>query len=122
MTAATPTALPVMQMIVALVAVLAMIVVLGWMARRLQGGKTRGNALLRARASLSLGPRERAVLVEAGGEFLLLGVANGQVRLLHHYDSPPELPNASSVSTGAPIGAPISDFLTQLRATLKGQK
>lgn len=114
MPATAPTALPVMQMIVALVAVLVMIAALAWAARRVQGGRARASTLLHAHASLSLGPRERAVLVEAAGEFLLLGVASGQVRLLHRYATPPPLPAPTSASAG--------DFLAQLRASLRASK
>jgi len=35
---------------------------------------------------VSLGPRERAVLLQVGGTRLLVGVAPGQVRMLHLLD------------------------------------
>ncbi|HEU0197838.1 MAG TPA: flagellar biosynthetic protein FliO [Nevskiaceae bacterium] len=112
-----PTALPLAQVAIALIAVLAAILVLAWAARRVQQRSgVRGGALLRTHASLSVGPRERAVLVEAGGQFLLLGVANGQVRLLHCFDTPPELPHGPA---GTPSG---HDFLTQLREVLRNRK
>lgn len=115
MSAASSGAGSLLQMSIALIAVLAVIFALAWVARRMQRGGLRGAAVLRAHASLSLGPRERAVLVEAAGQYLLLGVASGQVRVLHRYDTAPELP--------VPDGAPsANDFLSHLRASLRGSK
>lgn len=37
--------------------------------------------------SLAIGPRERIVLVEAAGEWMLVGVAPGQVRILKSLDA-----------------------------------
>ncbi|WP_268746571.1 flagellar biosynthetic protein FliO [Nitrincola sp. A-D6] len=43
---------------------------------------------LRVVAAMSLGNRERAVLVQVGEQQLLLGVAQGQVSLLKSFDQP----------------------------------
>lgn len=48
-------------------------------------------AALRVIASASLGQREKVVLLEAGEEQLLLGVAPGNVRMLHVLAQPVEL-------------------------------
>lgn len=39
-------------------------------------------------SSLPVGPRERVVLIEIAGEQWLLGVAPGQVNLLHRFEQP----------------------------------
>jgi flagellar protein FliO/FliZ len=39
-------------------------------------------------AALSVGPRERVVLVDVGGQQLLLGVAPGRVNMLHRFEQP----------------------------------
>lgn len=67
--------------------VLLLIVGLGHAARRLAPGLGRSSALLRVHASLGLGGRERLVLVQAGADYLLLGVSPGRVQALHQLDS-----------------------------------
>lgn len=70
------------QLALGLGAVLVLIVVLGWLARRLPMlGPGRGP--LRVAGSLVVGSRERIVLVEVDGERVLVGVAPGMVTRLH---------------------------------------
>lgn len=55
---------------------------------------------LKVVAALSLGQKERAVLVQIGEEQILLGVSQGQVTLLKSFDQPvitPDQPAAESV-------------------------
>ena len=56
--------------------------------RRLQRVGEAGGGGLRVVGGLSLGQRERLVVVEAGGEQLLLGVSPGRIERLHVLDSP----------------------------------
>lgn len=73
----------VLRVALALLVVLAAVFAAGWLSRRLRGfGPTRGQEL-ELLAQLPLGPRERAVLLRVGAQQLLLGVAQGSVRLLH---------------------------------------
>ena len=85
-----------------LVLVVGLILVLGWLARRMPGMQ-RGAAAssLKVVASVSLGPRERAVVVDVGGTQLLVGVGQGGVRTLHRLDSP--LPAPATTSTPSPF-------------------
>lgn len=76
------------QVLLALLAVIAVIFALAWLARRVQGGvgfSTRGMKVV---SVLSLTPRERVVLVQVGKEQLLLGVAPGRVSLLERFEQP----------------------------------
>lgn len=75
-------AVPVLQMVLSLAAVVAMILGLAWMTRRMQGLRAAQNPDLRVRASLAVGMKERVVILEAGGQQFLIGVAPGQVNLL----------------------------------------
>ena len=73
----------VLEAIAGLALVLAVIFVLAWAIRRfahLPGG---GKGLIRVLGGVTLGSRERAVVVAVGGTRLLLGVAPGQIRTLH---------------------------------------
>jgi flagellar protein FliO/FliZ len=56
--------------------------------RRAGGLQIKQNSGLRIVAAISVGPRERVVLIELAGEQMLLGVAPGQVNLLHRFEEP----------------------------------
>src|SRR5215471_18577265 len=70
------------QMVLSLAGVVAMILVLAWMSRRMQGLRGQGASDLKLRASLSVGMKERVVLLEACGQQVLIGVAPGSVSIL----------------------------------------
>jgi flagellar protein FliO/FliZ len=72
----------------ALLFVLGLILALAWLAKRMPGIAGSSNPALRVVASLSLGPRERVVVVDVGGQQLLLGVGAGGTRALHTLDAP----------------------------------
>ena len=81
---------------------LAMFLVLGavlaaaWFTRRMRGGLSAGETGLRVLAQVSLGARERAVLLRVGTQQILVGVAPGNVRTLHVLDP------AATVATDGP--------------------
>lgn len=85
----------------ALLLVIGLILGLGWLVRRMPGfgGASGQNNPLRVVASLSLGPRERVVVVDVGGTQLLLGVGAGGTRTLHTLAEP--LPTATPTATPA---------------------
>lgn len=102
------------QVFLGLVAVLAMIGVMAWLARRvghLPGGVS---GSLRILGGLSMGQRERIVLVQVGDKQLLLGVAPGRVQTLHVLDEPLAL-------AGAGEGALHGSFAERLSAALKAR-
>jgi flagellar protein FliO/FliZ len=71
------------QAIAGLLVVLAAIAAAAWAMRRLtQAGPARGSPLA-LRGALAVGPRERVVVVEVEGTWLVLGVAPGRVQALH---------------------------------------
>ena len=72
----------------ALLFVLALILALAWLAKRMPGVAGANNPALRIVGSLSLGPRERVVVVDVGGTQLLLGVGAGGTRTLHTLTAP----------------------------------
>jgi flagellar protein FliO/FliZ len=76
------------EVIVGLGIVLALIYILAFFARRLNGVAYSGKVPMKILGGVSLGTRERAVLVEVGGKHLLLGVAPGRVSTLHVFDAP----------------------------------
>lgn len=78
----------VLQVFVALVVVLLMIAAAAWMMRRFSATGFGRPGALRLLASVSVGQRERIVLVQAGETQMLIGVAQGSVRTLHVFDKP----------------------------------
>jgi flagellar protein FliO/FliZ len=71
------------QVTFSLLLVLGVIFAAAWGLKRLRGVGQRGASTLRVIANLSLGPKERAVLIQVGQQQLLVGVAPGQVTTLH---------------------------------------
>ncbi len=76
------------QVFVALAGVIALIVVAAWLMRRMGNLTGQRNEHLRVVAALSMGARERVVLMQVGEQQLLLGVAPGRVQKLHVLDEP----------------------------------
>lgn len=94
----------------ALILVVSLILGLGWLARRMPGvGRASSNGALRVVGSLSLGPRDRVVVVEVGHTQLLLGVGQNGMTTLHTLERP--LPVAQP-SQGNPA-TPFAQLLAQ---------
>lgn len=90
-----------------LATVLALIFLCGWAARRLGLRQSGSGRLLKVVSSTMVGQRERVVVVEIGGSWLVLGVAAGQVRALHTMPAEhlPEVQSASTASGMTPAAA-----------------
>jgi len=74
--------------VMALLAVLALIVGLGWLLKRMPGSGFRPAEGMRVVASLNVGAKERVVVVEVNGTQLLLGVTAGGINTLHALPEP----------------------------------
>ena len=73
----------ILQILTYLLLVVLIIVGGAWVIRRYGRINTAANGNLRIIAGLSVGQREKIVLIEAGDVHLLLGVAPGRVQTLH---------------------------------------
>ncbi|MCC5857868.1 MAG: flagellar biosynthetic protein FliO [Ectothiorhodospiraceae bacterium] len=110
-----------LRVTVGLAVVLLLIVGLGWVMRRLGGVQSHGNGKLRVLAGVSVGPKERVVLLRAGDKQLLLGVGPGQVRTLHVFDQPLEEDGRGPASGVA--GADMQGgFQSRLRELMQNRK
>ncbi|MDR1229315.1 MAG: flagellar biosynthetic protein FliO [Azoarcus sp.] len=105
------------QMLSGLAAVLALLIASLWLLKRFSA-PARGGGLLRVIAAAAVGPRERAVLLEAGDKIILLGVTPNNVRTLHIFERG-ELPAAIAASTAE---TPVTAFASRLRQALKGRR
>jgi flagellar protein FliO/FliZ len=103
-----------LRLAVGLIIVLAALGALAWLLRRLGGGGLGRSGPVRVLGSAPVGQRERVLLVEVGGQQLVVGVAPGNVRTLHVLDEPVA---AAEPSAGAP--APGGAFARHLRNALQ---
>lgn len=76
------------QMFLGLLFVVGIIFGLAWFIRRMGTFQQASHGALRILGGLSVGQRERIVLVQVGDKQLLLGLAPGNIRTLHVLDEP----------------------------------
>lgn len=69
--------------VIGLVVVIALILALAWAVRKYGQLPTNSQVDMKILGGLSLGTREKAVLVQVEGKKILLGVAPGRVQTLH---------------------------------------
>lgn len=75
-----------LNMVMGLVIVVALILGLAWVLKKYGRLPVNNQVEMKILGGLSLGTRERAVLVQVEGHRLLLGVAPGRVATLHVFD------------------------------------
>lgn len=109
--AAAPPALSaggMLQVVLGLALVLALLGAGAWLLRRLAVHPAAAGSAIRVLGAAAVGSRERVVLVEVAGTWLVLGVAPGQVRALH---SMPKSELARASSPSLPYGDSFSGWL-----------
>lgn len=102
-----------LQMFFGLFIIIALIIGMAWFMRRMSNmtGNTAGN--LKVLGGVSVGQRERVVLIQAGKTQLLVGVAPGAVRQLHVLEEP--------VSDTDAVSTTQSGFAEKLHAAIKNR-
>ena len=85
--AAAGTATSMLTVLMSLVLILGGFVAVAWFARRYLPGMG-AQGVVKVVGTTAVGPRERVVVVEVDGTWLLLGVGGGNVRLLHTQRKP----------------------------------
>ncbi|VAW87510.1 Flagellar biosynthesis protein FliO [hydrothermal vent metagenome] len=100
-----------LQVSIGLAIVLAAIFALAWFVKRVVKVNTAIGGAFKVISILSVGQREKVVLVQLGERQMVLGVAPGSVRLLQILDEPIEAP---SLDKEPPSGS----FADRLQATL----
>lgn len=86
------------QLILMLLLVVGFILLAAWFFRRMGQFGMANNQTIRYLGGISVGQRERVVLVEVGGTQLLLGVAPGRVQTLLKLENPIE-PDTAEVQS-----------------------
>ena len=83
------------QLTLSLIAIVALIVAIGWVLKRFKLAAPRGSVDSEVLEQLSLGPRERVVLVRIGAAQVLVGVSAGGIVALTPLAEPISLKAAS---------------------------
>lgn len=83
------------MVIAGLLLVILMIVTVAWLLRRVGGVQMLGGQSMTVVSALSVGAREKVVLIDVEGEQILLGVAPGRVSHLKSFDEPVVEPKRS---------------------------
>jgi flagellar protein FliO/FliZ len=71
------------RMVIGLAVVLALLGATAWVSRRFRVGAGMRGGLIEVVSGLSLGARERVVLIKVGGDQVLVGVSPSGMRTLH---------------------------------------
>ena len=77
-----------LQVVGSFVLVICVLLAVLFLLKRFNGAGSSRSGQMRVIASLGLGQRERAVLIEVGNEQFLVGVAPGSVNMLHALPNP----------------------------------
>ena len=108
-----------LQAVLGMACVLGLILACAWLARRFGLQRLGGGHIVKVVSSTSVGQRERVVVVEVAGQWLVLGVTPQHINALHTL--PAQAGTASSVTTtepGTPLGQFKQVFSQQLRQSL----
>lgn len=103
----------VIELIVGLAIVLTAVFVMAWVLRRMGHFSGSLGGSMKVLGGLSVGQRERVVLIQVGETQLLLGVAPGSVQRLHQLDEPLSVTEARGPLPGQP------GFAERLASVLK---
>lgn len=110
----------------ALAVVLAVLLALPWLFKKLFGRKLMGGSVAKIIGGVSLGTRERLVVIEVGGRWIVVGVAPGRVSALANIEPSPALSEVvearpisrgerSSSSDEPPNNVKFSDLISRPR-------
>jgi flagellar protein FliO/FliZ len=106
-----------------LVLVLALLFGLAWLAKRFGLQRPMGGGNVRIVGSAAVGQRERVVVVEVAGDWVVLGVAPGQVRGLHVIEADRVADMPTSATPASPAGTQANRaaqaFAQKLRDSMK---
>lgn len=91
------------KMLLGLGVVLALIALVAWLAKRMLPSLGGQQSVLRVVSSVSVGARERVVVIEVGDRWLVVGVAPGQVRPIANMEiGQPLVPTSASTASHLP--------------------
>lgn len=104
----------VLGIVLSLILVVALIFIMAWFMRRMGGAGFRSSSFLKIVGGVSMGARERIVLVQVGEEQLLIGVAPGRIQTLHKLEKP--------LQTSESRDSAVPGFSERLKTILNKEK
>lgn len=111
-----------LQAVLGMACVLGLILACAWMARRFGLQRFAGGNAVKVVSSTSVGQRERVVVVEVAGQWLVLGVTPQQINTLHTLPAQTSTAPAANAAASAPAATPLAQvtqvFSQQLRQSL----
>ncbi len=81
-----------------LVLIVVIIFLLAWLVKKFNLNQQSGSGLIRVVAGLSIGTRDRIVLLQVGEEQILVGLTPGRIEKLHTLAQPLDAPSEQAVS------------------------
>ena len=88
------------QVALGLLFVLLLVIGVAWLLKRVGGFAVTGNGALKILGGLSMGARERVVLMQVGEKQILLGVSPGRIQTLHVLDKPINIDDKGTTAPG----------------------
>lgn len=107
-----------LQALAGLLVVVGLIFLLAWAARRIGLQRLTGSGVVKVVSSTAVGTRERVVVVEVAGNWLVLGVTASQVNTLHTLPAQAAGPASGAGQPAAPLA---EMFSARLRHALAGK-
>ena len=101
-----------LQALLGLAIVLAALFAFLWFLRRFSPAQSGVQGVVRVVGGVMVGPRERVVVVEVGEQWLLLGVASGQVSHLQTLPKPADAPPPAQVPL-PPFAGKLAEILAR---------
>ncbi len=107
--------LPALPVLSNLLLVVGLIVGLAWLAKRFGHLRTGNGQAVKIVASQNLGAKERVVVIDVGGQQLVLGLSASAITTLH-------VPDRALIESHAKSKADLGGFAEKLRQSLGGNK
>lgn len=109
-----------LQMVAGLLIVLFCIIVLAWLAKKMNRFQSLPGDSLKIIASLGMGTRDRVVLLQVSDQQILLGVSAGNIQTLHVLDTPIDLTKQqTNDSSATEFSDKLKNMMTKMESSVK---
>jgi len=111
----------IVQIIFSLLLVLAAIVLVAWLLKRMNVAQRGSGNLLKVLGAVPIGQRERIVLVEVNDTCLVVGIGPGQIRTLHTFQKTDDIGQKTEESSPSSLSSE-NKFANLLSSVLNHRK
>jgi len=108
------------QMVLVLALVLGLLLAIAWVLRRAGLVQGAANGHLKVLGAVSVGARERVMLIQVGQEQLVVGVTAAEISFLHLLAEPIDVSSPNAPTLDTPVGEGFAQRLQQ--ALMRRQK